>query len=166
MKPLRIVLIITLFLPSLLLTGCVGKNQNANNPRSSNPAASNVEKPNATKTNVEELRMLLNIPYDAEQSDWQEDVSHKKLTAVLRFSAADCDKIVADALRFRAPENVTIQSESWFPDELIAQGELSGDNTLKGTSYGANAFYQDAFNGGRLIRVEGTSYFVLEASAK
>lgn len=110
--------------------------------------------------------MLINIPYAADESVWRSDASQKKLTAVLRFSAADCDKIAADAARYRPSENVTIPSETWFPDELIAQGDISGDDTLKGTASGANAFFQDAFNEGRLIRIDGTNYFVLEISSK
>ena len=61
---------------------------------------------------------------------------------------------------------VTIENETWFPDDLIAYGEMSGDDTLKGTSYAANAFLQDPFNEGRVVRIEGTNYFVLEATAK
>jgi len=110
--------------------------------------------------------MLVNIPYEAIDTVWRDDAPNKKLIAVLRFSTADCEKIVADATRIKPAAPAVIQSESWFPDELIAQGELSGDDTLKGMAYAANNFFQDSFNDGRLVRIDGTDYFVLEANAK
>jgi hypothetical protein len=148
------------------MQACGGDKQNANSQKATNSPSPRAEKSNKTKTNVEELGMLVNIPYEAEDSVWQEDAAQKEITAVLRFTPPDCEKIVADAVKYGAAEKVTIQSESWFPDELIAQGRLSGDDTLKGTSYPANAFFQDDFVDGRLIRIDETSYFVLEVSSK
>ena len=110
--------------------------------------------------------MLINIPYPSEDTVFKESSSRKKLIAVLRFSATDCDKLAADADRYRKPESVTVENETWFPDDLIAQGDVSGDDTLKGTSYAANAFLLEPFNEGRIVRIEGTNYFVLEASVK
>lgn len=164
MNSLRIDVILASFLLLFLLAGC-GSKPGAVNANLANASAANMPA-NATKTNAEELGMLINIPYETEETVWRSEPSQKKLTAVLRFSAADCDKIVADAGRYRSPENVTISSESWFPDELVAQGDISGDDTLKGTSYGANAFFLDAYNQGRIIRIEDTNYFVLEISSK
>ncbi|MEP6947314.1 MAG: hypothetical protein ABJA02_15450 [Acidobacteriota bacterium] len=164
MNSLRVDVCLASFLLLCSLAAC-GGNSGAENPNSANTSSANVPA-NATKTNAEELGMLINIPYEAEESVWRSDPSQKKLTAVLRFSAADCDKITADAGRYRAPENVTIPSEAWFPDELIAQGDISGDDTLKGSSYGANAFFLESYNQGMIIRIEGTNYFVLEMSSK
>ncbi len=148
---------------TLISCGGQGSSNNSNTAANAN---SNKDASAAPKTNVEELGMLVNVPYEAEESVWKTDASGKKLIAVLRFSAADSEKLVADSTKFSKPEEVTVQSEAWFPDELVAQGDLSGDDTLKGISYGANAFFQDAFNEGRIIRVTGTNYFVLEMSSK
>ena len=148
------------------LGACAGNNSNTNRPSGSPSGNSNSDKGAATKTNVEELGMLVNIPYEAIDTVWRDDAPNKKLIAVLRFSTADCEKIVADATRIKPAAPAVIQSESWFPDELIAQGELSGDDTLKGMAYAANNFFQDSFNDGRLVRIDGTDYFVLEANAK
>jgi hypothetical protein len=164
MNPLRMDVILACLLLLAGLSACDG-NSETEKANSTNASAANVQA-NATKTNAEELGMLINIPYDAEESVWRSESPQRKLTAVLRFAAADCDKLVADATRYRTPENVTIPSESWFPDELVAQGDISGDDTLKGTSYGANPFFLDSYNDGRMIRIEGTNYFVLEISSK
>lgn len=162
----RLDVILTLFLLSFLISACGATSGNGNSRANANSASTPLENPNAPKTNIEELGVLINVPYEAEDIVWKETASPRRLIAVLRFSPADCDKIVADAEKYRKPENVTIQDETWFPDDLIAQGDMSGDDTLKGTSYAANTFLQDPFNEGRLIRIESTNYFVLEASAK
>lgn len=165
MKPPRIDVILLLFLLLSLLGGCGGESENDNRP-SANAANSNSEKTTTTKTNIEELGMLINIPYETDEIVWRDYPAQKKLVAVLHFSTSDGDKLVADSQRYRAPEAVSVQCEPWFPDELIANGGLSGDVTLKGTSYGANAFFQDSFNEGRVIRIEDTNYFLLEMSTK
>jgi len=166
MKPRQFDVILALFLLTLSFAACGGRSDKANSREAANVPTNSNENPNAPKTNVEELGVLVNVPYEAEDIVWKDTASHKKLIAVLRFSTINCDKIVADAEKYRKPEAVTIENETWFPDDLIAQGDMSGDDTLKGVSYGANAFLQDPFNEGRIVRIEGTNYFVLEATAK
>jgi len=166
MKPLRVDVILAFLFFTALLNACGGGSGNAKSKAAPITPNSANETTNSPNTNVEELGLLVRVPYDAEDIVWKDYASHKKLIAVLRFSTADCERIVADAQNYRKPESVSIQSESWFPDELVAQGDISGDDTLKGISYGANAFLQDPFNEGSIIRVEGTNYFVLQATAK
>ena len=84
----------------------------------------------------------------------------------MRFSSADSDKIVAEASKNGSPQNAEIAVENWFPDELVAQGEMSGDNALKGLAYPANAFFLEPYTSGRITRIEGGDYFVLELIAK
>ena len=110
--------------------------------------------------------MSVNIPYEAEDIVWKETADRKQIIAVLLFSTEDANKIVADAAPRQAPQNVKLSSENWFPAELIAQSEMSGDDSLDGIAYAADSFYQEPFTAGRLVRVEGTDYFVLELSAK
>jgi hypothetical protein len=43
---------------------------------------------------------------------------------------------------------------------------MSGDDSLNGVAYAADSFYQEPFTSGRIVRVDGTDYFVLELSAK
>jgi hypothetical protein len=90
----------------------------------------------------------------------------KKLTAVLRFLNEDADKIVAQAASVKAAAPSTINTEKWFPPELIAQSRTSGDDTLKGLSYPANDFYNAPYSDGTFTRIDGTDYFVLELFAK
>ena len=140
--------------------GC-GAAGNSNAPKVANRP---VENSNAARTNVEELGVLVKVPYATEDIVWKEYPAKKKIIAIMRFSAVDANKIVAEA--GGTPENTGIAVESWFPEELIAQTEMSGDNALKGVSYPATAFYQDPYTVGKITRVEGSDYFILEVLAK
>ena len=160
----RAAAILSFFLIIQLLAGCSSGTSNpANSANASNssPAASN-----SAKTNVEELGVLINMPFEAEDVVWKDFPEQKKVVAVLRFSPADAYKLVQNAEKFRKPNSVTVGSENWFPPELIAQSDLSGNNTLKGTSYAANEFFQPPYNEGQITRIEGSDYFVLEVAAK
>lgn len=142
------------------IAGC-GAAGNSNAPKAANRPAENS---NAARTNIEELGVLVKVPYATEDIIWKEYPAKKKIVAIMRFSAADANKIVAEA--GGTPENTGIAVESWFPEELIAQTEMSGDNALKGASYPATAFYQDPYTLGKITRVEGSDYFILEVLAK
>jgi len=152
------------FLFLVILTSCGGEaNSNSNSQTTTN---ANANTSAAVKSNVEELGMLINVPYESEEAFWKEDTAHKKLVAVVRFTQPEANRLVSDAEKVRPAQQTSIPSESWFPPELIAQGDVSGDDTLSGKSYAANAFFQDPYNDGRITRIEGTDYFVLELSAK
>lgn len=137
------------------------------------------ENSNVTKDNVEDLMTIIKLSLEPEETIWREDFpgsrnsetrnpapGNKKLTAVLRFSAEDADKTVWQAQSYKPPTPTQIQTEDWFPAELIAQSELSGDETLKGMSYAAADFIQPPFNAGQIIRIENSNYFILELSAE
>jgi len=156
--------ILTLFIFTGLLAACGGGANTASPARpTANVSAENV---NAARTNVEELGVIVNVPYEAEDIAWKEDADHKRVRAVLRFSPADSARVVAEAEAFGRPENTTLASETWFPDELIAQSDMSGDSSLRGQAYPANRFFQEPFTSGRLVRVDGSDYFVLDLTAK
>jgi hypothetical protein len=137
----------------------------------SNAATANVnavspQDANKANTNVEELGVLVNVPYESDEASWKEDKTHKKVIAVLRFPEGEAKRLVDDASKIAPPITVTLTTESWFPSELTAQSETNGEGNLTGEAYPANAFYMDPYNNGRITRVEGTDYFVLELSAK
>lgn len=155
-----VILVISSFIS--VFTACSGdSNVNSN---SGNRAVRSNENANVPHTNAEELGMLVKIPYETEDIVWKEYPSKRRILAILRFSPADANKLTAEA--GGPTEPATIATESWFPDELIAQSEMSGDNALKGTSYPATAFAQEPYSIGKLTRVEGTDYFILEMLGK
>ncbi|MBK8304784.1 MAG: hypothetical protein WBC19_07290 [Pyrinomonadaceae bacterium] len=164
MAVVKLIANFSIVLIAVLTLGCGGPGKNStNSPSGANQAS---DSSNSAKTNVEELRLVATVPYEAEDVAWKENKANKKLIAVLRFSPTDSAKIVAEAERVKPPEAASVSSESWFPPELIAQSEMSGDDVLKGNAYAANQFFLDQYSSGRVIRIENTDYFVLELSAK
>jgi len=165
----------------ILLVGfiadCTSNNTaNTNSTNTANTANSNNS--NSVKDDADELEMMIKMPFHPEEAVWREETfgktsdnrapgpSDKKLIAVLRFLKDDADKIVAQAEKYKPAVPGIISPESWFPVELIAQSQMSGDETLKGMSYPANDFYNAPYIEGKITRIEGTDYFVLELFAK
>lgn len=164
MSFIRFAAILALTAGGLSGLSCGGSDVNLTNSNA-NATASNVNA-NAAGTNAEELSVIVNVPYEAEDVVWKLGAERKTVLAVLRFSPADSDRVVAEAESFGAPSIVAIAAESWFPDELIAQSDASGDNSLKGLSYPANRFFLEPYLNGRVTRIDQTDYFVLELTAK
>ena len=161
MNKARIFTFLTLLTMLLLIISCAGDQKGTNINRQTTANASN-ENTNSTKTNIEELGLIIKVPYETEDIVWRQDAEHKKLLAVLRFSPEDATLLVADSEKFGSLGEVSIAVEPWFPEELTAQSEMNGDNALKGMTYPANVFFQPPYTAGRLTRIEGTDYFVLE----
>lgn len=162
----RFAAILALSSTALLSLACGGPSSNesnAENPSAQQRANANA---NAAGTNVEELGVIINVPYEAEDVVWKQSPDRENVLAVFRFSAADADKVVTDAKAIGPSSNVVVNAESWFPDELIAQSDASGDNSLKGVSYPADRFYLEPFKQGRITRIDQTDYFVLELHSR
>lgn len=151
-------------IPVLMFVAC-GERVDGNSAPSA-VTNSTSENKNGVKTNVEELSLLINIPYEAEDIFWRENKAQEQLTAVLRFDKTDTDKLVADLERAGAAADTTIESEDWFPDELKSQSEMKGDAALKGKTYSASQFYSEPYTVGKITRIDGTDFFVLELAAK
>lgn len=147
---------------SALTLSCGSSGENSNAPAVARPAAANEER--QAKTNAEELGLLVKMPYETEDIAWKTYGSNKRILAAMRLSSADADRVVADAGGIG--EAASVQAEPWFPEELTAQSEMSGDGALKGTAYPATAFFQPPYSTGRVVRVSGTDYVILDVSAQ
>lgn len=147
-------------------------------PGNSNSAPANAnqstQRSAAASDKAEELALLINLPIEPEDTVWREDPAaqggeqqySKKLTAVMQFPEENAAKLSALVEKDAPPLTANIGTEQWFPAELIAQSDLSGDDTLKGDSFPATDFFQPPYSEGRITRVEGTNYFILELYAK
>lgn len=151
----------------LLVVSCNNPNaadSNVNQNTSGNSV--NAENKKLPKDNVEELSNLIKMPETPEEAVWREDETQnpqgKKLTAVLKFTAEKANKISESAAKPQPAAGVQIGTEDWYPEELTAQTQLSGNESLKGTAYAANDFLNPPYTRGKLVRVENTDYFVLE----
>lgn len=148
---------------SLFGASCAtSENSNANQANQTNAAAT---AQTATKDDVEELGKIVRLPLSPVEATFRQENGGKKLTAVLKFSASDAANLVAQAGRHQPPSDSAVDAEDWFPAELVAQSQLSGDETLRGASFAANDFFQAPFESGKLTRVGETDYFILELAA-
>jgi len=175
-----IFLFASIFVGQIFVACRASENQNggSQNSDSNNSVNSQIlgENANSIKDNVEELELTIKLPAHPEEALWREDKMNvqgdapaqdgKKLTAVLKFTAEDAARIVAQTETYRPATPAQVETESWFPAELIAQSELSGDETLKGNAYAANDFMQPPFADGKLTRLENSNYFILELFAR
>jgi hypothetical protein len=155
-----------LFAFVLLSAACSGDSRNSNMAADANSAAARNANDSGARTDTEALGMLINVPFESEDTAWKEDPAKKKITAVFRFSPEDAKKLIAEAEKAGAPQPTSTSSETWFPAELIAQSEMSGDDDLKGQAYPANMFFQEPYTAGRVIHIDNTDYFVLEVTSK
>ena len=175
-------ILITLFI-AFLLTACPsndGKNVNSGASNQTVNSNTNSSANLNIKDDVDELGTIIKLPIQPEEAVWREEnqakdtndnsvspaPTDKKLVVVLRFSKEDAAKIVAQAEKYKPADREVINNENWFPSELTAQSQLSGDETLKGTTYAANDFLQTPYSDGKLTRIDETNYFVLELFAK
>lgn len=168
---------------SFFFSSCATQDANqTNSPNGSNQNADanqTAENSASTRDNAEALSMVVKMPFEPEEVVWREEPlgknaensrlpsqNEKKLTAVLLFKQEDAEKIAAQAQNYKQPVPADIAPEGWFPAELVAQSQLSGDETIKGTTYAANDFFQTPYLDGKLTRIQASNYFVLELIAK
>lgn len=156
----------------LLLNACSsGKNINQTGNQT---AESNSNGIVVAKNDPAELGKIINLPIMPEEADWREEpiaesnangapeAKNGRLIAVLLYPPEDAKKLVELVEKYQPGEQVALETEMWFPAELIAQSQTSGNDTIKGTAYAVNDFLQPPYTKGRLTRIAETDYFVLE----
>ena len=160
------------FFLSLFLFSACGKNETDKNANLPTNQTANYNNDNKTPPmdDVEELERIIKLPFHPEEATWREtDLNasngEKKLTVVLKFLSEDANNLVAQAEKYKPAVASDIDAEDWFPAELVAQSQISGDINLKGKSYAANDFFQSPYINGKVTRIDNTDYFVLELTS-
>ena len=167
---------VCLLLINLFLLDSCASSSPANSNAVNQTTNTNAKNSSAASDDIAALAALVRLPEIPEEVVWREEVLEnreasdqnskgKKLTAVLKYNDADAEKIVALAEKSKTAEKTEIGTEDWFPEELTAQTQLSASESLKGTAYGANDFFNAPYSNGKLTRIEGTNYFVLELTS-
>lgn len=171
----KAVIAYTLLMTGLFSISC--SNLNSSNSNSNRASQSNTNSENApAKDDVSELLTIVRLPELPEEVVWREEnagradnrvpgPTDRKLVAVLKYDAETAAKLVAQIEKNKKPESAEIGVEGWFPEELTAQSQISGNEMLKGTTYGANDFFNMPYGNGKITRIENTNYFVLELFA-
>ena len=154
-----------IFAASILLSAC-GSQPSGN---SSVPANSNVNSTanaNTTKDDLEELRSLIQIPFEAEEVTWRVSADKKKLVAVFVLTP-EVHKVFEGKLSAAGSgQDVQVAVEQWFPAELTSMSELSGESTIPGKAFAATDFFQSPYEVGNVVFVSQTDYVVLELNSK
>lgn len=154
------------------LIGCGGNENSVENRNTANTSNDPVKNTPASD-NIDELLTKIRLPEVPEEAVWKEEVLGKndnrvpgptdtKITAVLKYTPEQTTKLIALLESRKQTEVGVVDTENWFPEELTAQAQLSGDSTLKGTSYGANDFFNIPYGSGKITRIGTTDFFVLE----
>lgn len=139
-----------------------------------NSKISNIgENQSQAKDDAEELGKIIKLPFEPEEALWKTEAAAKipngkdgetapKLIAVLKFKSEDAQKIVERSANYKPSTSTSVSAENWFPPELVAKSQESGDETIKGNTYEPNDFAQSPYENGSLTRIAETDYFVLE----
>jgi hypothetical protein len=157
--------LLLLLFATQILTNCSSPAENgnaANGPAAPNSSSTSKVVP---KDNVEEFGILVRLPFEPEEVAWEENPTEKSLTGVIRFSTENTAKMSAELAKLGAGTPETLSVETWYPAELIAQGELSGQSEIQARSYPAESFLNPPYTKGKIARVENTDYFILRISA-
>jgi hypothetical protein len=139
-----------------------GTNSNQQNTANGGNTTNSQNGPN---DNVEELRASIQVPFEPEEAVWRitsDKSGRKRLTAVLRLKPEDYKGLSTKAAAAGSGRQVQVSVEPWFPAELIAMSETTGENTVPATSYPANEFFQAPFNSGAVSLVSDTDYIIIE----
>ncbi len=153
---------VILFALAFLLAGCSSPAGNSNQTSAQANVANSSN--SAPKDNVEEFADLVRLPVPPQEVAWKE-VEGKGVTAVVRFSDEDAEKVASEVAKNGQPTPETLTVESWYPSELLAQSEMSGEATIKGQSYPAAPFLNPPYTKGKITRIENTDYFILQISS-
>lgn len=159
MKNIAVGLILFLLLS---FAACNDENENsAETNANANTKVQTKKQIGNTNDDSDDLAEIIKLPFIPEDVVWQqfEVTGGKKLFAVIRFTPADTATILAQS---QTGEKVELAAERWYPQELIAQSDIAGDQVLHGTTFATNIFYKDSFNKGKVIKLDGSDYFILE----
>ena len=108
---------------------------------------------------------MVALPVEPEDVAWEENAQNKSLTAVIRFSPENTARMAAEIAKYGAGTPETLSVETWYPAELIAQAELSGESSIKGRSYPADSMVNPPYTKGKITQIDNTDYFILQISA-
>jgi hypothetical protein len=166
---LYVSLIILALLVSLFAGSCTDS-RDANSNNGNQAGNVNAKHSNPVKDNAEELAALIKLPVlpeekNDERVEWREETVNqkgRKLTAIIKYNEANTAQIIALAEKHKPAVPVELGVEDWYPEELTAQTQLSGNESLKATAYAANDFVNPPYSHGRLVRINESNFFVLE----
>jgi hypothetical protein len=149
----------------LISIGCSSTPVSNSNTAVNAANSANSSNANSSNDSVEDLRSLIQIPFEPDEVTWREikgEQNTKRLLAVLLLSPESHRSLAA---KMGNPTDVQISVEQWFPAELTTMGETSGEMTIAGKAFPATEFYQPPYSTGNAILIPDTNYLILDLQA-
>jgi hypothetical protein len=165
--PSRIIAIL-IFLTAIGLYGC-GSKPVVNSSSASNTNSNSTSAANATNDNVEDLRSLVKIPFEPEEVVFRvlsTADKRQRLLAVFVLTPEIHRSLESRLASAGAGHAQLVTVEQWFPAELTAMAEMSGETTINGTAFPATEFFQPPYTDGNIVFIPQTDYAVLDLQAK
>jgi len=137
--------------------------QLAANANSTSGNATDVSK--SPNDDIEDLRANINVQFEPEEVSWRIVTNPKggeRLIAVFRLSAADAAAFAARSGAKGSHNSTDVGVENWFPPELKAMGETTGESTINGVSIPVNEFLRAPFNEGQAYVIPDSDYLIVE----
>lgn len=156
-----------IFAASILLSACGSQpSDNSNVSANANTNSKSNANSNATKDDVEELRSLIQIPFETEEVSWRVTGSDKKKLVAVFVLTPEARKLFESKVAARgAGQDVQVSVEQWFPAELVSMSELGVESTIPGKAFTATDFFQAPYEEGNVVFIPQTDYVVLELNS-
>jgi hypothetical protein len=122
---------------------------------------------NASKSpndNIEDLRTHINVPLEPDEVSWRILINKgtgDRLIAVFRMTPADVAAF-ASKVGPSGSKPADVAVEDWFPAELKAMADTTGQSTISGSALPANEFIRDPFTEGIVYVIPESDYLVVE----
>jgi hypothetical protein len=162
------ILLFVVVLGLLSTASCSYIRSSKDNPQPPANANSNAgNELNASKSpndNIEDLRTNINVPFEPDEVSWRL-LSNKQngggLIAVFRMAPSDA-AAYASKVGPSGTKSAEVTVEEWFPAELKAMADTTGQSTISGTALPANEFVRDPFTEGIVYVIPESNYLVVE----
>ena len=108
---------------------------------------------------------MIRVPIEPEEVVWRifpDGQNGQRLVAVFRLSPEASKSFATNMNATGGGHSVQVNVEQWFPAELIAMGETTGEMAVNGKAFPANDYYQSPFNIGTITAIPETDYVILE----
>ncbi|MFL6467609.1 MAG: hypothetical protein ACJ72Z_06600 [Pyrinomonadaceae bacterium] len=154
---------------SIGLLGCSQQTADNGAAANSNSNASKASNANTADDNVEELRSLIQIPFEPDEVVYRvtnEADKKQRLVAVFVLTPANHRELEGRLSSGSAGKQQLVTVEQWFPPELKAMAEMTGETAISGTAFPATDFFQEPFTEGSIVFIPQTDYAVLELRSK
>ncbi len=164
---------VSLIFLSIFFNACNGNNlpSDANSNSADSAPKANVNANNSVKDTFAEFTQYVSINTEPDEIVWREDKigqadnsanGKRKINAVLRFLPEDTPKFYERLTAAGNGKPAVLETEDWYPAELIAQSQISGDGTVKGTSFVVQDLPIAPFTQAVVTRIENSEYFIIE----